>query len=495
MASRYNKLVSSFNYCMSVFTGTSSALKSKQEMLLELKASVSNLSSQVDKIIDLQQKIELTEDDLLKNPDIKLMNELKGFHLSSSAVEGNRKKKGKTNSDISKFINLITFANNYHLLDQKLANTTKKKVSFFRQNHQEPLRSFPVFPPIKDGRLKKIALIHPAIKNEMEEKLKVRIPNSISKDNQRFECFGDALLGMIVSEYIFKRFPNATDGFLTCIRSLLVSNDTLRYYSRYVDLENIIYEFTSVELDNERNAKTLADCFESYICGCYFDGKETYGKMVDCIYQLIEPIVIQFEKNLKASHGYGELKVDELLNEWFNTDISSKNLSKDSQIDLKNSSSTDKKLKKLPELPLVSTSTNVSESSFAKNSKNLDQRSIILKQKAYEESILRSQKIKQLTKDAKKIIAINSKLKRIPKKKNCVNILNQISIKSKGTLPIYKVIMGKNDKKICELYIDGVMLTQATGSSVKKSINNAVLALFTNKLDKLEQHFGTTVKR
>lgn len=47
------------------------------------------------------------------------------------------------------------------------------------------------------------------------------------KYNQRLEFLGDSVLSLIISDYLFRKYPNYNEGLLTKIKSSLVSNQTL----------------------------------------------------------------------------------------------------------------------------------------------------------------------------------------------------------------------------------------------------------------------------
>ncbi len=60
------------------------------------------------------------------------------------------------------------------------------------------------------------------------------------ESNERLEYLGDAVLGMIVAEYLFKRFPYKDEGFLTEIRSRIVSRESLNQLARKIGLDKLV---------------------------------------------------------------------------------------------------------------------------------------------------------------------------------------------------------------------------------------------------------------
>ena len=52
------------------------------------------------------------------------------------------------------------------------------------------------------------------------------------ESNERLEYLGDSVLGMIVAEYLFKKYPFKDEGFLTEIRSRIVNRESLNILAR-----------------------------------------------------------------------------------------------------------------------------------------------------------------------------------------------------------------------------------------------------------------------
>jgi ribonuclease-3 len=60
------------------------------------------------------------------------------------------------------------------------------------------------------------------------------------ESNERLEYLGDALLGAIVAEYLFKKYPFENEGFLTEIRSRMVNRETLNDIARKMGIDELI---------------------------------------------------------------------------------------------------------------------------------------------------------------------------------------------------------------------------------------------------------------
>ena len=67
--------------------------------------------------------------------------------------------------------------------------------------------------------------------------------SSVSKDsNERLEYLGDAILGAVVAEFLFMKYPYKDEGFLTEIRSRIVKRDSLNTLAQRVGLDKIMPE-------------------------------------------------------------------------------------------------------------------------------------------------------------------------------------------------------------------------------------------------------------
>jgi ribonuclease-3 len=103
-----------------------------------------------------------------------------------------------------------------------------------------------------------------------------------SVNNERLEFLGDALLGYIVAEALFERFPNATEGELTRSRASLVKGETLADIAHKLELGKYL-RLGSGELKSGgwRRSSILSDALEALIGAIYLDADmETCRKTV-----------------------------------------------------------------------------------------------------------------------------------------------------------------------------------------------------------------------
>ncbi len=91
--------------------------------------------------------------------------------------------------------------------------------------------------------------------------------------NQRLEFLGDALLGMVVSEYLYHRFPQHLEGKLSKMKSMMVEGSLLVRKAREIQLGKYLFLGKGEESTGGRSrASLLADGFEALIGSIYLDG-------------------------------------------------------------------------------------------------------------------------------------------------------------------------------------------------------------------------------
>ncbi len=109
------------------------------------------------------------------------------------------------------------------------------------------------------------ALTHKSYVNERRD--------SGRKHNERLEFLGDAVLSLIVSDYLANRYPELNEGSLSKLKAKLVSEAPLANAARRLDLGTRLKLGRGEELSNGRDkASLLADAFEAILAAVYLDG-------------------------------------------------------------------------------------------------------------------------------------------------------------------------------------------------------------------------------
>ena len=96
------------------------------------------------------------------------------------------------------------------------------------------------------------------------------IKKGIKNSNERLEFLGDAVLGSVVAEVLFKLYPYEDEGFLTELRSKIVSRVNLNQLARKLGFEKLI-EYDSRMLNSSRQGSLLGDAFEALMGAVYLD--------------------------------------------------------------------------------------------------------------------------------------------------------------------------------------------------------------------------------
>jgi len=149
----------------------------------------------------------------------------------------------------------------YFSNDKKLIHALKNIFGFFPGN---------IF-------LYKLALRHKSIASD---------PKKNSMDcNERLEYLGDAILSAVVADFLFKKFPLKDEGFLTEMRSKIVSRASLNKLSEKLGLNKLV----QFDQDSNNQYRSMpGDAFEAFIGAVYLDKGYIFTK------KLITDNIIKF---------------------------------------------------------------------------------------------------------------------------------------------------------------------------------------------------------
>jgi len=96
--------------------------------------------------------------------------------------------------------------------------------------------------------------------------------NDIFWPFERMEFLGDSVLGVVVADHLFNKYPEYTEGDLSKLKSKLVSKKYLSYKARKVNLGKFIMMSGEAEQNKGRDSSTiLCDTIEALICAVYLD--------------------------------------------------------------------------------------------------------------------------------------------------------------------------------------------------------------------------------
>src|SRR3954471_19648972 len=114
--------------------------------------------------------------------------------------------------------------------------------------------------------------------------------------NERLEFLGGAILGAIVCELLFRKFPEYLEGDLTRIKSVVVSRRTCAKISQRLGLDEFLVLGKGMGLQDQTPSSLLADVFESLVGAIYLDGGMEAAKRF---------IVRHIEAEIDAAEGGG----------------------------------------------------------------------------------------------------------------------------------------------------------------------------------------------
>ncbi len=128
----------------------------------------------------------------------------------------------------------------------------------------------------KDKDLLKKAVVHRSYLNEN--------PDFDLGNNERLEFLGDAVLEIIVTEYLYFNFPDKEEGDLTNFRASLVNTYLLAMVAKELGVDDFLYLSRGESKDRNEKAKKsiLADTIEAIVGAIYLDqGKKGAEKFVE----------------------------------------------------------------------------------------------------------------------------------------------------------------------------------------------------------------------
>jgi ribonuclease-3 len=134
---------------------------------------------------------------------------------------------------------------------------------------------------IKNKNLFIQALIH---RSYLEDSAEHTVPN------ERLEFLGDAVLNLLVAEYLYTHFPEKNEGFLTKVRAKIVNRSALANAAENLDLADFIIIGKNLIQSFKNGSKTvLSDAFEAIVGAIYLDsGIKEVNKFINKY--LIKPV-------------------------------------------------------------------------------------------------------------------------------------------------------------------------------------------------------------
>jgi ribonuclease-3 len=171
------------------------------------------------------------------------------------------------------------------LLD--LFKTQKKDIT-----SSEILKSFPqekfkalekiIGTTVGDKKIYVEALIHRSFLEENDQ---------FNYSNERLEFLGDSVLNLVIGEYLFHKFPDEEEGFLTKVRAKMVNRNALSFTAEQLKLGELLILSNNVPKSVAHSSKSmLSDALEALIGALYLDkGLEACKKFIQK--NILEPAI------------------------------------------------------------------------------------------------------------------------------------------------------------------------------------------------------------
>src|SRR5476651_363444 len=118
-------------------------------------------------------------------------------------------------------------------------------------------------PEFKNKQLLTQAFTHRSYLNEAKKQV---------ESNERLEFLGDSILSFVISEHLFRTYPEFDEGILTNLRSLVVNTKSLALAAKELKFgQHLLLSKGEEESKGRENESILANTFESFIGSLFID--------------------------------------------------------------------------------------------------------------------------------------------------------------------------------------------------------------------------------
>ncbi len=138
------------------------------------------------------------------------------------------------------------------------------------------------------------------------------------RSNERLEFLGDAILGALVCETLFDRFPEFLEGDLTKLKSVVVSRQTCAKISKALGLDDCLIVGKGMASTRDVPPSLLADVFEALLAAIYLDGGDAAARQF--ISNTIDP-EIEIAASIEHAGNFKSLLQQLAQREFGNTPI------------------------------------------------------------------------------------------------------------------------------------------------------------------------------
>ncbi len=122
--------------------------------------------------------------------------------------------------------------------------------------------------------------------------------------NERLEFLGDSILGAVICQTLFERFPSSFEGELTKLKSMLVSRETCAQVARRLSLQKFLKVGKSMASSRALSRSLAAAVLEAVIAAIYIDGG--FDAAHEFVLRAFNPLIEQADKE-QAQGNYKSL--------------------------------------------------------------------------------------------------------------------------------------------------------------------------------------------
>lgn len=140
------------------------------------------------------------------------------------------------------------------------------------------------------------ALLHKSYVNEVNDK---KLP-----DNERLEFLGDAVLEFVATEYLYQKYPEETEGWLTVMRSFIVERQNCTKIAKQLDLQKHIFVGRGERSEHRPLRRSImANAFEALVAAVYIDGG------IEAVREFVLYLINKYTPNVEAA-AYSNYKAE-----------------------------------------------------------------------------------------------------------------------------------------------------------------------------------------
>ena len=146
------------------------------------------------------------------------------------------------------------------------------------------------------------ALVHKSIYKAVKKyKGEKPIQEYLNQHNERMEFLGDSVLSLVIANYLFHKYPEQDEGFLTRVKTKLVNGVQLAKLAKLINLGKYILMSNHVQNINGRDSqKILEDTFEAFLAALFKDlGFDAVNSFVVELIEKLDFTEVLFEDNYK----------------------------------------------------------------------------------------------------------------------------------------------------------------------------------------------------